>query len=607
MEQSQIRNFCIIAHVDHGKSTLADRFLEITNSVPSRSMMNQYLDQMDLERERGITIKAQAVRLNYDSVDKKPYQLNIIDTPGHVDFSNEVFRSLRACDGALLLVDASQGIQAQTLANFYSALEADLTIIPVINKIDLPSARTDEVSEEIQQTFGFKSNEIQLVSAKTGEGVKELLDAVVELIPPPLGDKNKPLRALVFDSTFDSYKGAIIYVRIVDGELQKSDSTRFLSTNQHADTLDIGFFQPTMTQAKGLSTGEVGYVATGLKSIRDVTVGDTLSFVDSDVDPIPGYQELKSMVYAGLYPSDGESYQQLRDALEKLQLNDAAFSFQPESSVALGFGFRCGFLGLLHMDVVQERLEREYDLDLIITSPSVLYKVLKNDGVELEIQNPSQLPSQGEIMELMEPWLEVTVVTPTQYIGAIMELITSRRGELRNIEYIQSISSTTDDDKSRALLSFYVPLSEVILDLHDQIKSKSQGYASLDYNQTQYRTASLSKLEILVNYEPVDALSSIVHRDRATYQGRNVVKQLTELIPRQLFPIPIQASVNGRVIARETVRALRKNVLAKCYGGDITRKRKLLQKQAEGKKRMKMIGHVEVPQEAFIAILKNDN
>ena len=607
MEQSQIRNFCIIAHVDHGKSTLADRFLEITNSVPSRSMMNQYLDQMDLERERGITIKAQAVRLNYDSVDKKPYQLNIIDTPGHVDFSNEVFRSLRACDGALLLVDASQGIQAQTLANFYSALEADLTIIPVINKIDLPSARIDEVSEEIQQTFGFKSNEIQLVSAKTGAGVKELLDAVVELIPPPLGDKNKPLRALVFDSTFDSYKGAIIYVRIVDGELQKSDSTRFLSTNQHADTLDIGFFQPTMTQAKGLSTGEVGYVATGLKSIRDVTVGDTLSFVDSDVDPIPGYQELKSMVYAGLYPSDGESYQQLRDALEKLQLNDAAFSFQPESSVALGFGFRCGFLGLLHMDVVQERLEREYNLDLIITSPSVLYKVLKNDGVELEIQNPSQLPSQGEIMELMEPWLEVTVVTPTQYIGAIMELITSRRGELRNIEYIQSISSTTDDDKSRALLSFYVPLSEVILDLHDQIKSKSQGYASLDYNQTQYRTASLSKLEILVNYEPVDALSSIVHRDRATYQGRNVVKQLTELIPRQLFPIPIQASVNGRVIARETVRALRKNVLAKCYGGDITRKRKLLQKQAEGKKRMKMIGHVEVPQEAFIAILKNDN
>ena len=607
MEQSQIRNFCIIAHVDHGKSTLADRFLEITNSVPSRSMMNQYLDQMDLERERGITTKAQAVRLNYDSVDKKPYQLNIIDTPGHVDFSNEVFRSLRACDGALLLVDASQGIQAQTLANFYSALEADLTIIPVINKIDLPSARIDEVSEEIQQTFGFKSNEIQLVSAKTGEGVKELLDAVVELIPPPLGDKNKPLRALVFDSTFDSYKGAIIYVRIVDGELQKSDSTRFLSTNKHADTLDIGFFQPTMTQAKGLSTGEVGYVATGLKSIRDVTVGDTLSFVDSDVDPIPGYQELKSMVYAGLYPSDGESYQQLRDALEKLQLNDAAFSFQPESSVALGFGFRCGFLGLLHMDVVQERLEREYDLDLIITSPSVLYKVLKNDGVELEIQNPSQLPSQGEIMELMEPWLEVTVVTPTQYIGAIMELITSRRGELRNIEYIQSISSTTDDDKSRALLSFYVPLSEVILDLHDQIKSKSQGYASLDYNQTQYRTASLSKLEILVNYEPVDALSSIVHRDRATYQGRNVVKQLTELIPRQLFPIPIQASVNGRVIARETVRALRKNVLAKCYGGDITRKRKLLQKQAEGKKRMKMIGHVEVPQEAFIAILKNDN
>jgi GTP-binding protein LepA len=607
MEQSQIRNFCIIAHVDHGKSTLADRFLEITNSVPSRSMMNQYLDQMDLERERGITIKAQAVRLNYDSVDKKPYQLNIIDTPGHVDFSNEVFRSLRACDGALLLVDASQGIQAQTLANFYSALEADLTIIPVINKIDLPSARVDEVSEEIQQTFGFKSNEIQLVSAKTGEGVKELLDAVVELIPPPSGDKNKPLRALVFDSTFDSYKGAIIYVRIVDGELQKSDSTRFLSTNKQADTLDIGFFQPTMTQASGLTTGEVGYVATGLKSIRDVTVGDTLSFVDSQVDPIPGYQELKSMVYAGLYPSDGESYQQLRDALEKLQLNDAAFSFQPESSVALGFGFRCGFLGLLHMDVVQERLEREYDLDLIITSPSVLYKVLKNDGIELEIQNPSQLPPQGDIMELKEPWLEVTVVTPTHYIGPIMELITSRRGELRNIEYIQSVSSKTDDDKSRALLSFYVPLSEVILDLHDQIKSKSQGYASLDYNQTQYRTASLSKLEILVNYEPVDALSSIVHRDRATYQGRNVVKQLTELIPRQLFPIPIQASVNGRVIARETVRALRKNVLAKCYGGDITRKRKLLQKQAEGKKRMKMIGHVEVPQEAFIAILKNDN
>ena len=607
MKQTQIRNFCIIAHVDHGKSTLADRFLELTNSVPTRSMMNQYLDQMDLERERGITIKAQAVRLNYTSKENNLYQLNIIDTPGHVDFSNEVFRSLRACDGALLLVDASQGIQAQTLANFYSALESDLAIIPVINKIDLPSARTDEVSEEIQQTFGFKANEIQLVSAKTGEGVQELLDSVVKFIPPPAGRNEKPLRALVFDSTFDSYKGAIIYVRIVDGELHKSNSTRFLSTNKHADTLEIGYFQPDMIQTNSLSTGEVGYIATGLKSIRDVTVGDTLSLVGSDVEPIPGYQELKSMVYSGLYPSDGESYQQLRDALEKLQLNDAAFTYQPESSVALGFGFRCGFLGLLHMDVVQERLEREYDLDLIITAPSVLFRVLTNDGIELEIQNPSQLPDQSEIMELREPWLDVTVVTPTQYIGPIMELITARRGELKNIEYIQTVSSKARENNNRALLSFYVPLSEVILDLHDQIKSKSQGYASLDYNQTQYRTANLTKLEILVNHEPVDALSSIVHKDRATYQGRNVVKQLTQLIPRQLFPIPIQASANGRVIARETVRALRKNVLAKCYGGDITRKRKLLQKQVEGKKRMKMIGHVEVPQEAFIAILKNDN
>ncbi|MBI2172363.1 MAG: elongation factor 4 [Chloroflexi bacterium] len=615
MEPQFIRNFCIIAHVDHGKSTLADRLLELTNTVSARAMTQQYLDMMDLERERGITIKAQAVRMAYRlGPGGREYQLNLIDTPGHVDFSNEVSRSLRACEGALLVVDASQGIQAQTLANVYAALEDNLVIIPVVNKIDLPAAQPEVVALELTHTFGFTREEMLFISAKEGTGVGELLHRIVERIPPPKSDPAGPLRALVFDAAYDPYKGVVAYVRLVDGAVKTTDRLRLMAAGTDAEALEVGIFRPQMTQVPRLSAGEVGYIATGLKSLGQVPVGDTVTVRGQPAEkPLPGYKTLKPMVFAGLYPSDGESYQQLRDALEKLQLNDAALSFQPESSVALGFGFRCGFLGLLHMNIVQERLEREYSLDLLTTAPSVGYRAVLTDDTEISINNPSQMPESQYIKQVLEPWLEVSIVTPSRFIGAMMELATNRRGEFRRMEYLQSgspdASGNLEESKSpnndpRVLVEFHMPLSEVLLDFNDQVKSRSQGYASMDYAPLDYRPSALARLDIMVNNQPVDALSLIIPRDKAQSQGRALVEKLKELIPRQLFEVPIQASLNGKIIARETVRAMRKNVLAKCYGGDITRKRKLLEKQAEGKKRMKRIGHVEVPQEAFLALLK---
>ena len=575
-------------------------------------MVQQYLDLMDLERERGITIKAQAVRMRYRPVDGPEYQLNLIDTPGHVDFSYEVSRSLRACEGALLVVDASQGVQAQTMANVYTALEDNLVLIPVINKIDLEVAQPERVAEELEHTFGFQRDEMVLISAKDGTGIPDVLRAVVERIPPPGGSIQGALRALVFDSAYDSYKGVVAYVRVIDGSLNRGDPIRLTGSGYQAQALEVGAFRPHLAYLDSLSTGEVGYVATGLKSIRQVPVGDTLTLQRRPAqESLPGYRPLKPMVFAGLYPADGESYQQLGEALEKLQLNDAALVFEPESSLALGFGFRCGFLGLLHMDIVQERLEREYTLDLLSTAPSVAYRVVSVDGSEAPVRNPSQLPEPQQIAEILEPWLDISIITPSRFIGAMMDLITSRRGEFKSMEYLQTGSETaiqagdaSPASDPRVLLEFQAPLAEVLLNFYDQLKSRTQGYASMDYTPTDYRPASLVKLDILVNSQPVDALSLIMHRDRAVHQGRTLVERLKELIPRQLFEVPIQASVHGRIIARETIRAQRKNVLAKCYGGDVTRKRKLLEKQAEGKKRMKRIGRVEVPQEAFLAILK---
>ena len=612
MESRFIRNFCIIAHIDHGKSTLADRLLELTQTVSDRDMTAQYLDRMDLERERGITIKAQAVRMAYRHDDGEEYQINLIDTPGHVDFSYEVSRSLRACEGALLVVDASQGVQAQTMANVYTALENDLVIVPVINKIDLPVAQPEMVAEELEHTFGFLKDEMLYISAKDGTGVEEMLRAVIRRIPPPEGSADARLRALVFDSAYDQYKGVVAYVRVFDGALEPGVSIRLIGSGTESEVLELGAFRPQLVQMESLSAGEVGYVATGLKSVRQVPVGDTITRQSHPADePLPDYQALNAVVFAGLYPSDGESYRQLGEALEKLQLNDAALTYQPESSVALGFGFRCGFLGLLHMDIVQERLEREYGLSLLTTAPSVAYRVEMVNGRSMEVDNPSNLPPPQEVSAVLEPWLEMSIITPSRYIGAMMELTTSRRGEFKRMEYLQTgIEDPTPGSTSgpstdpRVLLEFRVPLPEVLLDFYDQLKSRSQGYASMDYTIGDYRPAALVKLEILVNNQPVDALSLILHRERASHQGRRLVERLKELIPRQLFEVPLQASVNGRVIARETIRAMRKDVLAKCYGGDITRKRKLLEKQAEGKKRMKRIGRVEVPQEAFMAILE---
>ncbi len=612
MDPSRIRNFCIIAHIDHGKSTLADRMLEITGAVSPREMQDQLLDSMDLERERGITIKAQAVRmgLRYDG---EEYELNLIDTPGHVDFSYEVSRSLAACEGALLVVDASQGIQAQTLANVYLALEHDLAIIPVINKIDLPVAEPERVIEELGSAFGFTQEEMLRVSAKEGQGVQTLLESVVERVPPPAAHAGRPLRALVFDSKYDSYKGVMAYVRVVDGEVKSADRVRMMATDAEADLLEVGVFTPSMVKVASLGPGEVGYLATGLKSVGECRVGDTITLARHGAsEPLPGYGEQKPMVFAGLYPSDGNEYHDLREALERLQMNDAALVYEPENSAALGPGFRCGFLGLLHMEIVQERLEREYGMDLVITAPSVVYRATMNDGSVREVSRPTDLPSGGESQFIEEPWLEISLLTPSRFIGAMMDLINAKRGEFKRTEYLDAATGSptgVDSPPSsdpRVVVEAYLPLAEALVDFYDQVKTRSRGYASLDYSFSEYRAAPLVRLDVLVNHVLVDALSLITHRDRAYHQGRALVQQLRKLIPRQLFEVPIQAAVGSKVIARETVYALRKNVLAKCYGGDVTRKRKLLEKQAEGKKRMKRVGRVEVPQEAFLAVLKMD-
>ena len=610
MDSKRIRNFCIIAHIDHGKSTLADRLIQVTGTVDERDMVEQLLDNMDLERERGITIKAQAVRMSYTSRDGQEYQINLIDTPGHVDFSYEVSRSLAACEGALLIVDATQGIQAQTLANVYLAMDNDLEIIPVINKIDLDVAEPERVSEEVQQTFGFRADEIVFASAKDGTGVIDILEAIVSRVPPPKESDSNPLRALIFDSKYDSYKGVIAYVRVFDGVVPSGSRVRLMSSGVESEVLEVGVFKPALTRIDRLTSGEVGYIATGLKSVGDAPVGDTITLAQNGADePLKGYQPLKPMVFAGLYPAEGEDYLALREALEKLQLNDAALVFQPENSLALGSGFRCGFLGLLHMDIVQERLEREYDLTLLATSPSVSYRVILTDGTVEDVENPSKLPPAQRIDKIQEPWLDLSIITPASYIGAVMELVNGRRGEYKRMEYLQHEGMPNSSDgspRTRVLLEYNVPLSEVLIDFYDQLKARTQGYASMDYSLSGYRTGNLVRLDILVNSEPVDALSVIVHRERSYHQGKELVSKLRKLIPRQMFEVPIQASIGSRVVSRETIKAMRKNVLAKCYGGDVTRKRKLLEKQAEGKKRMKRVGKVEIPQEAFLSILRID-
>ncbi|MCH8230492.1 MAG: elongation factor 4 [Chloroflexi bacterium] len=619
MPQDHVRNFCIIAHIDHGKSTLADRLIELTGTVSARNMTEQHLDTMELERERGITIKAQAVRLQYTAADGIDYQLNLIDTPGHVDFSYEVSRSLAACEGALLLVDATQGIQAQTLANVYLALEHDLEIIPVINKLDLPAAQRERVLTELEQAFGFKEEEVLGVSAKTGDGVRELLEQVVIRVAAPGGDADAPLRALIFDSKYDQYKGVIAYVRAMHGSLKSGERIRLMSTGVEADVLETGFFSPVLKKTGGLQTGEVGYVATGLKDVKAVRVGDTMTLAANPAaEPLPGYTPQRPMVFTGIFPTEAEDYPELRDALDKLQLNDAALVFEPESSAALGFGFRCGFLGLLHMDIVQERLEREYGLGLIATAPSVSYEVLLKDGEIITIDNPSKLPDNNQLAEIYEPWVNITIVSPSRYIGPIMELVTAKRGEYKKMEYLESTSDSggsankpgngdTATRDARVMLEYDIPLSEILVEFHDKLKSVTQGYASMDYSMIDGRAADLVKLDVLVNHEPVDALSMITHRNEAPAYGRALTSKLKQLIPRQMFAVPIQAAIGGKIVARTNVKALRKNVLAKCYGGDVTRKRKLLEKQKKGKKRrMKMVGSIEVPQEAFMAVLQLD-
>ena len=611
MSQSNVRNFCIIAHIDHGKSTLADRLIEITGAVSARNMTEQHLDTMELEQERGITIKAQAVRLQFTARDGVDYQLNLIDTPGHVDFSYEVSRSLAACEGAVLLVDATQGIQAQTIANVYLALEHDLEIIPVINKLDMPAAQPDRVMTELEQTFGFTESEVLQISAKTGNGVNDLLECVVEKVDPPGGVSDDPLRALIFDSKYDQFKGVVAYVRAMHGSLGSSDRVRLMGTNVETEVLETGFFSPVLEKTSGLRTGEVGYVATGLKDVKSVRVGDTMTLSSNPAtEPLAGYVPQSPMVFTGIFPTEGEDYPELRDALEKLQLNDAALVFEPESSAALGFGYRCGFLGLLHMDIVQERLEREYGLNLIATAPSVSYEVLLKEGEILTVDNPSRLPENNAYDEILEPWVNITIVSPARYIGVIMELVTGKRGEYKKIEYLESVVAKTsaDDNASsrdgRVMLEYDMPLSEILVDFHDKLKSGTQGYASMDYSKIDNRPADLVKLDVLVNHEPVDALSMITHRNEAASSGRLLASKLKELIPRQMFAVPIQAAIGGKIVARTNVKALRKNVLAKCYGGDVTRKRKLLEQQKKGKKRrMKMVGSIEVPQEAFMAVL----
>jgi len=610
MNPSLIRNFCIIAHIDHGKSTLADRFLEITGTVRPGEMKAQFLDQMDLERERGITIKGKAVTMSHTAPDGQIYQFNLIDTPGHVDFSYEVSRALAACEGALLVVDASQGIEAQTIANTLLAMEYDLELIPVLNKVDLPQAEPERVAGEIEQAFGFRHDEILYVSAKEGTGAKEILDAVINRIPAPKGDVNGSPRSLVFDSEYNSYKGIIAYVRVKDGSISKRDRIKVMSSGRVAEIVEVGVFAPGPTPTDSLGTGQVGYIATGFKEVRDCSVGDTLTVDQSPAtEALSGYFPLKSMVFAGLYPSDGEEYNNLRNALEKLQLNDASLEMEPESSTALGFGFRCGFLGLMHLEIVQERLEREYDLDLIVTAPSVAYQVVLTNGDTIVVDSPAKLPDPNEFSEIREPMLDLTIVAPNRHVGALMELMHSRRSEFKRMEYMQGGGTRRDGnnepgDESRVVMEYTIPLVELLADFYNQLKSKTQGYASLDYSFTGYQAAPLVKVEILVNHHSVEALSMILHRDAAVVQGRKIVDKLRSTIPRQMFEVPIQASIGSRIIARETVRAMRKDVLAKCYGGDITRKRKLLEKQKEGKKRRKMVGSVEIPQEAFLSILE---
>ena len=602
MQQSDIRNFSIIAHIDHGKSTLADRMLDLTGTVSARDMREQMLDSMELEREKGITIKAQAVRMDYDAADGATYRLNLIDTPGHVDFAYEVSRALAACEGAVLVVDATQGIQAQTLANVYVAMELDLTLVPVVNKIDLPAAEPERVAQEMIDVIGFAPDEILFASAKSGEGVAEILEAVVRRVPPPAGNADAPLRAMVFDAKYDAYKGVLVYVRVVDGRIDGRQPLRLMQQGRRFEPLETGVFRPELSAVPALESGEVGYVATGLKGIDESRVGDTVTTDRRGADePLSGYRPVKPMVFAGIYPTDPDRYSQLREALERLRLNDASLSWQPESSAALGFGFRCGFLGLLHMEIVQERLEREFDLELVATAPSVEYEVTRTDGREIVVDGPAEMPPPNEIAEIREPWVSVSVTTPARYIGAIMGLIEERRGEHSKLEYLDHAD---DEGDSRVLAEYLLPLSEILVDFYDQLKARTQGYASLDYQLDSYRPAKVVLLDILVNGDRIDALSAIVPSKDAPARGRRLVSALRKLIPRQLFDVPIQAAVGGRIVSRETVRALRKNVLAKCYGGDVTRKRKLLEAQKAGKKRMKMVGSVEVPQEAFMAVLK---
>ena len=598
-DQSRIRNFCIIAHIDHGKSTLADRILEKTGAMQLREMTDQVLDSMELERERGITIKSKAVRMNYSAKDGNTYELNLIDTPGHVDFNYEVSRALAACEGAILVVDASQGIEAQTLANVYLALEHDLEILPVINKIDLPSAQPEVVKQEIEDEIGLDTEGCPLISAKQGIGIEDVLEAVIEKIPAPQDDVDGPLQALIFDSYYDNYRGAISSVRLKSGRVKVGDRIRMMAGKCEFEVTEVGAYRPLGYAPKDeLRAGEVGYIAASIKDIADVHVGDTITLADAPAaEPLPGYKPVLPMVYCGIYPADGADYESLRDALEKLRLNDAALSYEPETSVALGYGFRCGFLGLLHMEIIQQRLEREFDLDLVTTAPSVVYKVNKTDGTQVMIDNPTNLPPVQEIESMEEPFVDASVITPQDYVGAIMELCQDKRGIFRDMKYIEG---------GRVLLSYDMPLNEVIYDFFDQLKSRTRGYASFDYELKGYVKSDLVKLDMLLNGDQCDALSIIVHRDRAYPRGRSIAEKLKEAIPRQMFEIPIQAAIGGKVIARETVKALRKDVLAKCYGGDITRKKKLLEKQKEGKKRMRQVGTVSVPSEAFMAVLKMD-
>lgn len=598
MDQQHIRNFSIIAHIDHGKSTLADRLIEYTGTLTKREMEEQILDSMDLERERGITIKAQAVRSIYTARDGQEYMLNFIDTPGHVDFTYEVSRALAACEGALLVIDATQGIEAQTLANVYLALDNDLEIIPVINKIDLPSADPERVKHEIEDVIGIDASEAVLTSAKTGIGIEDVLEAIVAKIPAPDGDAQKPLKALVFDSKFDAYKGVVLYFRVIDGRVRKGMKIRMMATGAEFEVTEVGVFKPNPVIVDELDAGQVGFLAAAIKNVKDARVGDTITDANNPADEaLPGYRKATPMVYCGLYPVENSDYDNLRDALEKLQLNDASLVFEPETSVALGFGFRCGFLGLLHMDVIKERLEREYNLALITTAPNVIYEVFRTNGdVEL-VDNPSNFPDPTVIDHVEEPYVNATIIVPKDYVGAVMELSQEKRGEYENMTYL---------DETRVMIHYALPLSEIIFDYFDRLKSATRGYASLDYELAGYRASDLVKVDILLNGDPVDALSAIVHREKATVRGRQLVEKLRSLIPRQMFEIPVQAAIGNKIIARENVRALRKDVLAKCYGGDISRKRKLLEKQKEGKKRMKQVGSVELPQEAFMAILKMD-